>query len=395
MAGSSYSFTVVASTGTVVSAKSAVLPVLTPMAAPSIASSTPTSLVLNWLPAAGATGYTVYQNGVALPAVVGTATTRNITGLTAGGAYSFTVAYSSAAVPLSQQSAPYVSGALPSAPLAAPTAFAVSNSSLTLNWVAPAAAVNYYVVYNNGVEIARPAAGVTTYAVTGLAASTNYNFSVAYDSGTPAAALPRAAASPVLTVSTTAAPVAAPVAPAVPAQPVASLITATGFTLNWAAVSGATDYTVYQNGVALPTVTGTSVTRAITGLTAGTAYSYTVVATNAGGASAQSLALSVSTTVTQLTQSGAAAPVPTAVPGAAGSGSVTLNWLAPTVNGIVVATSYVVYQNGVMLPLVAGAGTSRAVAGLTPGTSYNFRVAYRNAVNVLSAPSGVLTVVAP
>ena len=201
-------------------------------------------------------------------------------------------------------------------------------------------------------------------------------------------------------MTTTAAPVAAPAVPAVPVTPTATLITTTGLTLNWTAVTGATGYTVYQalcptavtcplsGGVALPAVAGTAVSRAIAGLTAGTTYTYFVVATNAGGASAQSTGLNVSTTAITVIGSGAAAPVPTAVPGAAGQ--LTLNWSA-----VAGATSYVVYQNGVMLPLVAGVVPGRAITGLMTGTSYNFRIAYRNALNVLSAPSAILTVKAP
>jgi hypothetical protein len=386
-AGTSYSYVVVATAGAVASAKSVVLPVVTPMAAPTIANTTTTSLTLNWSAVAGATGYVVYQNGVALPAVVGTATTRNITGLTAGVPYTYTVAYRTAAVPLSLPSAP-VSVSPPPAALAAPVAFAISNSSATVSWAPlPGVTPNYYIVYNNGVEIARPAVGATSYVVTGLAASTSYNFTVAYNVNNGVTPV-TAAASPILIVKTTAAPVAAPVAPAAPVLPTATLITTTGLTLNWTAVAGATGYTVYQNGVALPAVAGTAVTRAITGLTAGTAYTYTVAASNAGGASAQSPVLTVSTTAVAATQTGVAAPVPTA--SLITATSLTLNW--PAVAG---ATSYVVFKNGVMQPLVAGPVTSYPVTGLLTKTSYNFRIAYRNAVNVLSAPSTILTVTTP
>jgi hypothetical protein len=380
-AGSSYSYQVVATTGTVTSNKSIALPVATPMVAPLIATSSATSVTLNWAAAAGATIYTVYQNGVALPAIVGASTTRTITGLTAGAPYSYTVAYTAPGVALSLPSAA-VGVSAPLASLTAPTAFAVSNSSVSVNWV-PLTGVtpSYYVIYKNGVEVARPAAGTTSFTVTGLAASTSYNFTVAYSVASGATA----AASPVLTVATTAAPVAPPAIPAAPALPTATLVTTTGLTLNWAAVAGATGYTVYQNGVALPAVTGTAVSRPIAGLVSGTTYNYTVAATNAGGASAQSAQLAVKTTAVATTVSAGAVPTPTSVPGTAGQ--LILNWTAVTG-----ATGYVVYQNGLLLPLVAGTATTRTISGLTPGVSYNFRIAYRNAVNVLSAPSGVLTV---
>jgi chitodextrinase len=179
-----------------------------------------------------------------------------------------------------------------------------------------------------------------------------------------------------------------PAIPVAPALPTATLITPNGLTLNWNAVAGATGYTVYQNGVALPAVAGTSVTR--TGLTASTSYTFTVVATNAGGSSAQSPVLTVATTtVAATTPANTSVTMLPETRGALGTGSFTLNW--SPVQG---ATSYVVYQNGVMLPLVAGVATSRSLT-LVSGTSYNFRVAYRNSLNVLSAPSAIQTVKAP
>ncbi|MBB3111197.1 chitin-binding protein [Paenibacillus phyllosphaerae] len=74
----------------------------------------------------------------------------------------------------------------------------------------------------------------------------------------------------------------------------ASGITNTSATISWNAVSGATGYQVYRNGSLVGTATTTSFTNS--GLTAGSTYSYTIVATNSSGSSAASSALSVTTT---------------------------------------------------------------------------------------------------
>ena len=86
-------------------------------------------------------------------------------------------------------------------------------------------------------------------------------------------------------------------APSVPTGLSASNVTQTTLTLSWTASSdnvGVTGYDVYQGGSNLGSVTGTSAN--ITGLTAGTTYSFTVTASDAAGnTSAQSSALSVTT----------------------------------------------------------------------------------------------------
>ncbi|MCX4690976.1 glycoside hydrolase family 18 chitinase [Streptomyces sp. NBC_01408] len=67
--------------------------------------------------------------------------------------------------------------------------------------------------------------------------------------------------------------------PSAPGAPTASGITETSLTLNWAAATddkGVKNYDVYRNGAKVATVTGTS--RAETGLTKGTTYSYHVIA---------------------------------------------------------------------------------------------------------------------
>jgi hypothetical protein len=81
--------------------------------------------------------------------------------------------------------------------------------------------------------------------------------------------------------------------PPVPTGLAASAITAASATLKWNASTGATDYIVYENGVAFGTVPGTSLN--ITGLAPTTTYNFAVAAVGAGGTSAKSAPLSVTT----------------------------------------------------------------------------------------------------
>ncbi|MFZ4267177.1 glycoside hydrolase family 18 protein [Streptomyces arboris] len=84
-----------------------------------------------------------------------------------------------------------------------------------------------------------------------------------------------------------------PVIPAAPAGLAAGATTTSSVSLSWNAVSGATGYKVYRDGVQATTSTGTSAT--VTGLAADTAYQFSVSATNAAGESVKSSAISART----------------------------------------------------------------------------------------------------
>jgi fibronectin type 3 domain-containing protein len=179
------------------------------------------------------------------------------------------------------------------------------------------------------------------------------------------------------------------VIPAAPAAPTATAITATSLTLNWNAVTGATGYTVYQNGVALAAVTGTAVTRNITGLTAATTYTYTVTANNTAGSSAQSGVLSVNTAAAPVVAIPATPRAPTATRGARGSLAITVTWTA-----VANATSYTVMEskstNGrtwsTPAATVTGVtGLSYVDTGLTAGTQYRFTIIATNAAGSSAA----------
>ena len=179
----------------------------------------------------------------------------------------------------------------PSAPLNL-TASGTTQSGTNLSWNASTdnVAVTGYDVYQNNVFKATVTG--TSYAVSGLSASTTYSYFVkAKDAAGNASASSN-------TVSvTTLAPVADTTAPSAPTNLAASGTTQTSTNLTWFSSTdniGVTGYDVYQNSAFIATVPGTNYT--VTGLTVSTAYSFYVVAKDAAGnASASSNVVDVTT----------------------------------------------------------------------------------------------------
>jgi chitodextrinase len=131
-----------------------------------------------------------------------------------------------------------------------------------------------------------------------------------------------------------------------------------------------------------------------TGLSASTSYSYTVQAVDAAGnASAQSASVSATT---QAASDTTAPSVPAGLVGTAMSSSqINLSW-NPSTDNVGVA-GYYVYLNDVALTTTTA--TSFQHAGLTPGSTYNYRVSAYDAVPNHSAwtatPVSVTTPPAP
>jgi titin len=114
----------------------------------------------------------------------------------------------------------------------------------------------------------------------------------------------------------------------------------------------------------------------VTGLTNGTAYPFSIVATNSVG---NSVAV-VSKAVTPSTTPGAATIGTTAQTSAT---SLTVNWTAPTATGGSAITGYEikVFSNGVQVgaaKTAAATAKSLVVTGLTTKTAYTFTVAAKN-----------------
>lgn len=170
------------------------------------------------------------------------------------------------------------------------SASSITHNSFSVSWSASTdnVGVTGYNVFLNGVS--QGTTTNTSYAFSGLAETTTYTVAVsAYDAAS------NTSAQGSTSVTTSAAPDTQ--APSVPTGLVTSAVTETTLTLSWNASTdnvAVTGYDVYQGAANLGTVTTASAN--ITGLTANTAYSFTVRAKDAAGnVSAASAAVNVTT----------------------------------------------------------------------------------------------------
>jgi RHS repeat-associated protein len=136
-----------------------------------------------------------------------------------------------------------------------------------------------------------------------------------------------------------------------------------------------------------PTAVGGSSTSAtITGLVNGTAYTFTVAASNTTGTGP----VATSNAVTPATVPGA----PTGVSGVRGNAQVAVSWTAPASNGGSAITGYTVTSApGGFTAGAGGSATTATVTGLTNGTAYTFTVTATNAIGIgpASSPSSAVT----
>jgi chitodextrinase len=331
----------------------------------------------------GTITYTVASNPGNITAT-GASSPITVTGLTNGTAYTFTVTATNS-----------LGTGLPSSPSNSVTPCTVPGSptgvsavaglaQATVSFTAPASnggstITSYTVTSNPGNITATGASSPIT--MTGLTGGTAYTFTVTARNaaGTGPASSPSISVTPTFTV---------PEAPtSVSASAGNTQATVSFYCPNYFPYNGGspiTRYTVTSNPGNF-TVTGTASPITVTGLTNGTAYTFTVTATNAAGTGPAS---SQSNSVTPCMVPGA----PTGVSASAGIAQATVSFSAPAYNGGSPITSYRVISN----PgnnTATGAASSITVTGLTGGTAYTFTVTATNAAGTspASSPSNSVT----
>ncbi len=364
--GHSYSFMVAAYNSIVIGAQSeetTSIPYTVPNA-PTGYSAVPGNgqVVLDWVAPTFDGGrpidyYVVYQDSVDVKHVTSTSTT--ISGLENGISYSFTLAAHNLAGNGIQSSVmPSTPYTIPGAPTALTAIF--GSGQVTLSWNAPSfnggAAIDYYVVYQDSVDVKHVTSTSTT--IIGLENGRSYSFAVAAHNLAGVGAQTPAIGTTPLTV---------------PGAPTGLTATAGNeqVGLSWSEPSNggaAIDYyVVYQDTVDVKHVTSTSTT--ISGLTNGQSYTFVVAAHNSVGTGPNSDSIDPTPYTAPNAPTGN-----TAVPG---SGQVTLSWTAPSFDGGATIDHYIVYQDGVALPYQYS-GPMTVITGLVNGKTYNFTVAAHN-----------------
>ena len=269
---------------------------------------------------------------------------------------------------------------LPGAPTAA-TAVA-GDTQADVSWTAPVdtgGGILTYTVTTSPTDVGPLTTGDATPSatITGLTNGTLYTFTVQATSS--------AGTGPASTASNSVTPFGLPGAPtgasAIPGDSQADV--------SWSAAADNGDpislYTVYPNPADVPPVSSAASPVTVAGLTNGTAYTFTVTATNAAGEGSAS------------TASGAVTPTgpptePLSVTAAGGDAQATVNWSAPANNGGSPIDHYTVITNPADVPPAdtTGAPTSLLITGLTNGQAYTFTVTATNGLPLTgpaSAPS--------
>lgn len=172
----------------------------------------------------------------------------------------------------------------------------ITSSSVTLQWTASTdnVGVTEYVIYQGTATVGSVSGSTLTFTHTGLTPDTTYSYSVKAKD----AAGNVSPSSNTISVKTNAVSGPDTQAPSTPANVTVTGVTSSSVSLSWTASTdnvGVTGYDVYQGTNLALSVTGTSAT--VSGLSAGTAYTFKVAAKDAAGnVSPQSTAVSATTT---------------------------------------------------------------------------------------------------
>ncbi|MBD0382316.1 fibronectin type III domain-containing protein [Paenibacillus sedimenti] len=174
----------------------------------------------------------------------------------------------------------------------------------------------------------------------------------------------------------------------------ASNVTQTSLTLQWSEAldnKGVNEYKIYKNGSLLQTVAGNILTYDVTGLTAGTEYTFKVE----GGDVANHWTTDGPSVTAKTLDAPDTAPTWPANASLTASGvtqtGVTLTWTAASDDKGV--AEYKIYKNGSLLHAVAGNTLTYNVGGLTAGTNYRFKVEAGDAVNHWTTDGPAISVI--
>jgi len=342
------------------------------------ASITDTSAALSWSAVNGASSYTLQWGPAANPAAntISNLTTPNynLSGLNAGTAYAFQVravcsggnsAYSAASSFTTTGGCGIPTGL---------TTTSITNTSANLTWVAVSGASSYNLQWG---PAANPAANtvsgltVPSYALSGLTLGTGYAFQVqAVCSGVNSA---YSDSSGFTTSGGT-------ITCGTPANLSAGSITSSSALLSWAAVSGATTYSLQWGPAANPsanTVSNLSTTTyALNGLSASTAYAFRVQAVCSGTAGNYAAAVNFSTiaagTLNEVIYqwSGAIQPTSATVVAKLTSASTTCRAVVSTSQSL---------SNPIYSPAASASSSNNFMAkmnvtGLQPNTTYYYAI---------------------
>jgi hypothetical protein len=334
--------------------------------------------IVSWNAVANATSYAVeYKLNSATTwtsfATAQTATTASITGLAQSSLYDWRVQATCASGTGNFVAAQFTTNT----PFVcnAPTglaASAITSSSATVSWAAVSGTASYAVEYKLNSDIAwtsaASAATTTSVSITGLSASSLYDYRVSTSCGANGASGFAAAQ------FTTAAPFVCNA----PTGLAASAITASGATVSWTAVSGAVNYAVdYKlNSASVWTSAATATTAtsvAITGLSAGSLYDYRV-STNCGANGASGFAAAQFTTTAVSTCPG---PLDVSTNGTvAGAATIPFN---TDVKGLINTTT----DNDYYKFVVTTGGTATITLSTLPG-DYDIRLYSSNGTTQLA-----------
>lgn len=181
-------------------------------------------------------------------------------------------------------------------------------------------------------------------------------------------------------------------APTAPSNLRSTGVTSSSVALAWNASTdnvGVTGYRVLRGTTQVATVSGSTLSYTVTGLTANTGYSFTVQALDAAGnVSASSNAVSATTSGSTGDTQAPTAPTNLRTTGVTSS-SISLAWNASSDN--VGVTGYRILRGTTTVATVSGTTLSYTVTGLASGTSYTFTVQSLDAAGNVSAASNAVS----